>query len=388
MEQHKKPSFINVVIDGISGIFWPVVNLLIAAGIMKGLLALLTTLEFLSIESDTYLVLNAMADSLFYFLPIFLAFTSAKKFGANPYTAVLIAGMTLHPSLNTILEAGTTVYFLGIPLNGVMYHSTVIPILLATATLRYVERFLNKILPEMVKGFMTPLLSVFIVGFLTLSIFGSVGMVVGDVLAVGYEYIYGLSPLIAGLLLGAAIQPMSIGGLHWPLILIAMNNVIVGGSDTILALMSPPVFAQAGACLAVLLKSKSAALRTTCASAALSSLFGITEPATFGVNLPRKKPMAAVCIGGGIGGAIAGLSGAAATSFAFASIVALPVFLGPGFVLFVGSCAIGFAISFMLTLILKFEVDGDLQKDKDSTKSNTIQGENSQVQFSATPAQE
>lgn len=381
MKKEKYASFVNKIIDGISGIFWPVVNLLIAAGVMKGLLALLTTLSVLSVQSDTYLVLNAMADSLFYFLPIFLAFTSAKKFGANPYTAVLIAGMTLHPSLNTVLEAGTTVYFLGVPLNGVMYHSTVIPILLAVAMLHFVEKFLDKILPDMIKGFMTPLLSVFIVGFATLSVFGSVGMVVGDVLAVGYEYIYGLSPLVAGLLLGAAIQPMSIGGLHWPLILIAMNNIIVSGSDTILTLMSPPVFAQAGACLAVLLKSRSAALRTTCASAALSSLFGITEPATFGVNLPRKKPMAAVCIGGGIGGAIAGFSGASATSFAFASIVALPVFLGNGFVMFLASCAVGFAVSFVLTLLLKFEVDIDSKSDtvKNEPDKPSVKAELSQI---------
>ncbi len=372
MEKDKKKSIISVIIDGISGIFWPIVNLLIAAGIMKGLLALLTTLSVLSPESDTFLVLNAMADSLFYFLPIFLAFTSAKKFGANPYTAVLIAAMTLHPSLNTVLEAGTTVYFLGIPLNGVMYHSTVIPILLATASLHFVEKFLHRILPEMVRGFMTPLLSVLIVGFMTLSVFGSVGMVVGDVLAAGYEYIYGLSPLIAGLLLGAAIQLMAIGGLHWPLIVIAMNNIIVNGSDTILVLMSPPVFAQAGACMAVFLKSKSAPLRTTCISAALSSLFGITEPATFGVNLPRKKPMAAVCIGGGIGGAIAGFSGAAANSFAFASIVALPVFLGPGFTLFLISCAVGFVISFVLTLILKFEVDTTAENISTESQSKNV----------------
>ena len=171
---------INTIIDGIAGIFLPIVSLLSAAGILKGIIAVLIATDVLIKESDNYLVLNAMADSLFYFLPMLLAYASAKKFGANPFTAVVIAGIFLYPSLNHILESGQTVEFFHIPLKGVTYHSSVIPIILASALLTFVEKFLNKIFPDMVKGFLTPLLCIIFVGFVTLFLFGPIGMVIGD----------------------------------------------------------------------------------------------------------------------------------------------------------------------------------------------------------------
>ncbi len=353
----KKKSAVNVIIDGISGIFLPIVNLLSAAGILKGVLAVLSAAAVLSAESETYLVLNAMGDSLFYFLPMILAFTAARKFGSNPFTAVVIAGILLYPSLTTPLEAGETLRFLGFPLKGVTYHSSVIPMILAAGMLYFVERLLEHVLPDLVKDFLTPLLSILVVGFTTLFLFGPFGAMVGDVLAIGYGFVYGLSPAIAGFCLGAVIQPMVVFGFHWSFILIGMNNIMVSGQDTVLALMGPAVFAQSGAALAVMIKSKDKAFQTICASAALSALFGITEPAMFGVNLPRKKPMAAVCVGGGIGGILAGISGAKAMAFAFPSLAALPVFYGKGFGLYVVSCLIGFATSFAVTMSLKFTVD-------------------------------
>lgn len=201
--QHQK-SMINTIIDGIAGIFLPIVSLLSAAGILKGIIAVLIATDVLIKESDNYLVLNAMTDSLFYFLPMLLAYTSAKKFGANPFTAVVIAGIFLYPSLNHILESGQTVEFFHIPLKGVTYHSSVIPIILASALLTFVEKFLNKIFPDMVKGFLTPLLCIIFVGFVTLFLFGPIGMVIGDFLANIYEYIYKFSPIISGALLGTS----------------------------------------------------------------------------------------------------------------------------------------------------------------------------------------
>lgn len=354
--QHQK-SMINTIIDGIAGIFLPIVSLLSAAGILKGIIAVLIATDVLIKESDNYLVLNAMADSLFYFLPMLLAYTSAKKFGANPFTAVVIAGIFLYPSLNHILESGQTVEFFHIPLKGVTYHSSVIPIILASALLTFVEKFLNKIFPDMVKGFLTPLLCIIFVGFVTLFLFGPIGMVIGDFLANIYEYIYNFSPIISGALLGTVIQPMVIFGFHWSFILIGMNNIAVLGSDTVLVLMGPAVFAQAGAGFAVFLKSKDTKFKSICASSILSALFGITEPIMFGVNLPRKKPMIAVCIGGGIGGAIAGYSGAKAIAFAFPSLASLPVFYGDGFLLYILSDVIAAIIAFIIAYCLKFKVD-------------------------------
>ena len=194
----KEKTLVQVLIDGISAIFLPIVNLLSAAGILKGVLAILTATAVLSTKSETYIVLNAMGDSLFYFLPVMLAYTSANKFGVNLFTAVVISGILLYPDLTQLMEKGNTVHFLGLGLRGVTYHSSVIPIIMATGFLYLVEKALEKVIPELIKGFMIPLISIIVVGFVTLAVFGPIGAVIGDVLAAAYENVYGLSPLIAG----------------------------------------------------------------------------------------------------------------------------------------------------------------------------------------------
>ncbi len=352
----KKNAVIHVIIDGISGIFLPIIHLLSAAGILKGILAILIVTQILKDSSETYLVLNAMADSLFYFLPIILAFTSARKFGSNPFTAMVIGGILLYPTLTTLFETGTSISFAGIPMKAVIYHSSVIPIILAVGLLKYVEQFFYNIFPDMIKDFLTPLICIVLVGLVTLFVFGPMGTLIGDVLATGYEFMYSISPIIAGTILGAVLQPMVIFGFHWSFILIAINNIAVKGSDTILALIGPSVFAQAGAAIAVFFKSKDKNFQSICISSALSACFGITEPAMFGVNLPLKTPMGAVCIGGGVGGALAGFSGAQAMTFAFPSLVTLPIFLGEGFGLYVLSCLTGFVVAFLLTMFLRFDI--------------------------------
>lgn len=351
----EKKNILNRIIDGISGIFLPVVNVLSAAGILKGILVILTTTGVLGENGGTYMVLSAMSDALFYFLPLVLAYSSAEKFGANKYVAVVVAGVCMYPALNTILESGQTVYFLGIPLMGVTYHSSVLPVIMAVGLLYYVEKLLNRCIPEIIKGFMIPMISMVVVSFAMLLIFGPAGSIVGKGLAVGYEWLYGHSAILAGAVVGMLIQPMVIFGFHWSLFLVSMNNVAVKGRDTILALIVPAVFAQAGAALAVMVKSKDKSFRTTCASAALSAVLGITEPAMFGVNLPRKKPMAAVCIGGAVGGAIAGASGASAVSFVLPGAASMPVFIGAGFGMLIASCIIGMAAAFVLTLFMHRE---------------------------------
>lgn len=354
----QKPSVLSRVIDAVSAIFVPIINLLSAAGILKGVLAILVAADALSADSDTYLILNAMGSSVFYFLPVLLAYTSAEKFGANKFTSVVIAGVLLWPSLTTALEAGDVLSFLGLPIRGTTYNSSVIPIILAVGLQSFLERWLDRVLPGVLKGFLMPFISVVVVGFVTLFAFGPAGAIIGDALAVGYEAVFALSPLVAGLLLGGVFQLMVIFGLHWALMLIAMNNISVLGVDTITVLFAASIFAQAGAALAVMLKSRDPGFRTICASAVLSAIFGITEPALFGVNLPRKKPMVAVCAGGALGGAIAGVSGAQAHgAFVIPSVATLPVFFGEGFPLFVVGCAVGMVAAFAVTMALKFDVD-------------------------------
>lgn len=364
-----KRKIMDILIEGISDIILPVIHLLTASGIMKGILLILVALKILSDSSDTYLVLNAIADSAFYFLPMLLAVTAAKKFGASTFTAVTIAGVLLYPTLTEVLEAGKNLYFLGVPMKGVIYHSSVIPILLTVALLSFVEKIIDRHIPELLKSSLTPLFSILICSLVALLVFGPIGGLIGDGLAAVYESVYALSPVFAGVLLGAAVQPMVIFGFHWSLILIAMNNLAVNGYDSVLPLMGAGVFAQAGATLAVCVKSKRKEFRAVCVSSAVSALFGVTEPAMFGVNLPLKKPMAAVVICGAAGGALAGLSGAKAVAFGLPSLVTLPIFLGDGFIMLVCGCAFSMISAFILTYFMKF--DPDAQK-KDEKKKEVV----------------
>ena len=351
MKPNEKKNLLSKFITYISDMFMPLMNLLCAGGIMKGALLILTTSSILSASSETYLILNAISDSTFYFLPVLLAITSAKTFRANPFYSTVIALILLYPSLTIAFETGTTLHFFNLPIKAVTYHSSIIPIIMASALLAVMERFLERVLPELVKGFLTPILCLSTVSLITLFVFGPIGAIIGDALAAGYASLYSFSSAAAGVLLGALIQPMVIFGFQWGLILVAINNIGVTGHDSILPIMAPAVFAQAGGALAVMVKSKNNSFRSLCAPAILSALFGITEPVLFNINLPRKKPFFFGCIGGAVGGLLAGLSKIETPAFVFPSLITLPVYYGNHFMLYLTGCLSAFMIGFFLTIL-------------------------------------
>jgi PTS system beta-glucosides-specific IIC component len=350
-----RKNLVSAAIETLSGIFLPIVNLLSAAGILKGIVIALSTAGVLSPADTTYTFLYAMGDGLFYFLPVVLAATAAKKFGANVYTALVIGGILLYPSLTDLFEAGRTLSLAGVPLIPVRYPYSVIPIIFAAALQSFLEKGCGKVFPALVKEFLTPLFTTVITVSAVFFVLGPAGKLIGDALAAGYSAVYTMSRIAAGFFVGGLIQVMVIFGFHWGLIPIAMNNIAVNGSDTLLAFFAPPVFAQAGAAFGVFCKTKNRALKTSALSAVVSALFGITEPALFGVTMPLKKPFIAVCIAGALGGALAAYSRAAAMAFAFPSMLTMPVFIGNGFGLLLFSCLFSLLLAFILTLVFKFD---------------------------------
>ncbi|SNS15658.1 PTS system, beta-glucosides-specific IIC component [Anaerovirgula multivorans] len=357
MKHDEKKKLLSKLIAAISDMFMPLMNLMCAGGIMKGALLILTTTSFLSDSSETYLILNAISDSTFYFLPVLLAITSAKTFRANPFYSTVIALILLYPSLTKAFETGTTLHFFTLPIKAVTYHSSIFPIIAASALLAVTEHFLERILPELVRGFLTPLLSLSIVSLSTLFVFGPIGAIIGDALAAGYALLYSFSSAVAGILLGALIQPMVIFGFQWGLFLVAINNIGVTGHDSIVPIIAPAIFAQAGAALAVMVKSRNISFRSLCASAILSALFGITEPVLFNINLPRKKPFLFGCIGGAVGGLLAGLSKIETPTFVLPSLITLPIYYGDHFMLYLTGCLSGFMIGFVLTILIASDTD-------------------------------
>lgn len=344
----------NAVIDLLSSFFLPIINLLVSVGVLKGALTLLQVSGVVDADTTTYAILNGMADALFYFIPIFLAFTASKRFGVDTVTGMLIGCIILYPSITEIMAGSEPVYLFGLELQKATYSSSVIPILLAIYTASWVQKACYNVIPETFRGMFTPPITIVIVIPLTLGVFGPLGTLVGGWLATGYEFVYGLSPLVAGILIGAFQPFLVILGLHWALFTIAMNNVAVYGFDTIMALFGGAIFAQGGAALAVALKTKNKKFRSQAISASLTTLLGITEPAMYGVNLRLKKPMVCACVAGGLGSAVAGFFGCAGTAFALPALTTLPVFMSRAFIPFCISLAVAFGLAFIFTLMVPF----------------------------------
>lgn len=354
----KQAGRVNRFIELIARIFGPVIPVLTAAGVLKGLLVLATATGVLTAEQGTYRILYALADGFFYYLPVFLGFSGAKEFGANPFTGAFVALALLYPELVSAMAGNLPLHFWGIPVISVTYSSSILPIFMAVACLGKVEPWMEKRLPELIRGFGVPLCSGVVVYLATLLVFGPLGAVIGSGLAGIYQWAYHISPVGAGTVLAGVFQPFVICGFHWSIFPICIENIAAHGEDTLMAIISTGVYSQAGAVLAVMLRSKDAGQRTLCLSAGITALFGTTEPAIFGANLPLKKPFLAACIGAAAGGGIIGVSGATAKAFAFPNLVTLPVFMGNGFGLYLIGCGVSFVVAMGLTLVLLGRKEG------------------------------
>ncbi|MFK4300979.1 PTS system beta-glucosides-specific IIC component [Paenibacillus sp. RC254] len=341
---------VSQLMDFVSAVFTPFLGALAGAGILKGILALFTTMNWISIDSGAYKVWNAASDAIFYFLPIFLAFTAAKKLKVNQFVAVSLAGALIHPSLVEIVSNSQTIDFFGIPILPITYTSSVFPILLSIWGLSYLEPLLNKFFPESIRNMLTPLFSLVIMLPLTLAAIGPVGTKISDLFAMVLLAIYGFSPLLAGLVLGAFHQSIVIFGVHWALITLMINNVANQGYDQWLPIVCAAVLSQAGAALGVFLKTKDAKIKGLSGSAAITAIFGITEPAIYGVTLKLKRPFYCAMIAAGIGGAVIGSFEVHASTFTFPSLLAIPTYLGQGFI----GEVIGLIIAFFGAVILTY----------------------------------
>ncbi|AET58883.1 beta-glucosides PTS, EIIBCA [Paenibacillus terrae HPL-003] len=341
---------ISQLMDFVSAVFTPFLGALAGSGILKGILALVTTLHWLSTDSGAYKVWNAASDAIFYFLPIFLAFTAAKKLKVNQFVAVSLAGALIHPSLVEIVSNSQTIDFFGIPIVPITYTASVFPILLSIWGLSYLEPVLNRFFPESIRNMLTPLVSLVIMLPLTLALIGPLGTKISDLLAWVLLAIYGFSPLLAGLILGAFHQSIVMLGVHWALITLMINNVANQGYDQWLPIVCAAVLSQAGAALGVFLKTRDPKIKGLSGSAAISAIFGITEPAIYGVTLKLKRPFYCAMIAAGIGGAVIGSFEVHASTFTFPSLLAIPTYLGQGFL----GEVIGLIIAFFGAAILTF----------------------------------
>lgn len=350
----KKKSILGSALEIISSLFTPLIDVLIGAGILKGLLSIFTASGLLTDASGTYQILNAAADSLYYFLPVVLAITCAKRFKTNMFVSVTIAGALLYPNLTALYDAGKAVTFLTIPVQLTTFKSSVFPIIFAIILLSYVEKGLAKLLPEKIRSRIVPFFSLLIVVPVTITIFGPLGSMLSNSIAGLYMNLYGFNRVLAGGFIGAIAQVLVIFGIHWGLFPIIFSNIEKFGFDTILAVFGPSIIAQSGAAFGVWLKTKDKRLKQIASPAALMGFFGISEPAIYGITLKYRRAFAAAIIGGGVGGAIAGACGARAMAVAVAAVPTFPAYFGAGFTGFVIAYFGAFLISAVLTYLFGF----------------------------------
>ncbi|OMF40686.1 beta-glucoside-specific PTS transporter subunit IIABC [Paenibacillus peoriae] len=354
-ESSEKTNFLGKAVDIISSIFSPILGALAGAGLLKGLLALILSFQWINDKSGTYLILIAASDSVFYFLPVFLAITSSRKFKTNTFVSVAIAGALVYPAVIAAVSNPERLAFLGIPIILINYSSSVIPIILAVWVQSYVERWFNSFIHQSVKNIIVPMLSLLVVIPLTFLAFGPVGNLISQGLANGFTWVYNLSPLIAGAVAGAFWQVFVIFGVHWGFVPVMLSNIATLGYDTMLPMLTAAVLSQAGATLGVLLKSRNTQMKALAGSSTLAAIFGITEPTIYGITLKLKKPFIYACISGAIGGAIIASGGAHAQSFALPGLLALPTYFGPGFLWVVIGLLVAFVLAVVLVMILGFD---------------------------------
>lgn len=381
----EKISLFNMFIDTISGVFTPILGVLCATGMIKGFNALFLTMGWITKTSGTYSILQAIGDCLFYFFPVFLGYTASKKFKGSHFIGMAIGASLVYPTLSaltvgkplytlfagTILSSPVYVTFLGIPVILMTYSSSVIPIVLAAYVGAKIENGFKKIIPDVVKMFLVPFCTLLVIVPLTFIVIGPIATWAGKLLGAGTLAIYGLSPILAGIFIGGFWQVFVIFGLHWGLVPIAINNLAVLKYDPILASTIGASFAQIGVVLAILLKTKNVKLKSLCIPAFISGIFGVTEPAIYGITLPRKKPFIISCIVAAIGGGITGVMGTKLYIMGGLGIFAIPSFISPkgmdrGFNGAIISIIVSFVLGFLVMFFTGFKDEENKEENKET----------------------
>lgn len=350
----EKTSVLSKVFEIISGSFSPLIPAMAGSGMLKALLTVLTMLGWMSDTSDTYLILSAAGNAVFYFLPIFLGITLGMKLKANPYVAGVIGAALMEPNFTGLMDKGSDVSFLGIPVVMMNYSASVFPIFISISIYAVLDKLLKKIILKDLQLFLVPMIALMIMVPLSAMAFGPFGTTVGDWISSGVTWLIGVSGILSGIVLGGFMTFMVVFGLHWGFTPITIQNIGVGG-DPIEAMAAAAVFAQIGVAFGIFLKAKkNKTLRTLAGSTSLTGLLaGVTEPIVYGLILRYKRVIPIVVIAGAIGGAINGHFGVKMTAYVFHNIFAIPVYTPT--VVYVIAIACSFAVAAVLTVMFGYE---------------------------------
>ena len=341
--------------------FTPIIPLIAGCGMIKVLIAILLNTSLLSDKSSTYVILNILGDSVYYFLPIFVGYTSAKKMDTDPFLGMLLGAILLHPNFSALSAKGAQyTSFINIPVRLVSYSAQALPVILSVWLMKYVNKLTEKICPNLVKVFLRPMITILITAPIMLIVIGPLGTFAGDYFQVFCNLMNKWGWIAVGL--NAAIFPFLVfTGMHNALIPLMIQMFATQGFDAVLVPSGLVAnIAEGGAAFGVFLRSRDKKMKGTALSATISAIFGITEPTLYGVNLKLKRPFIAMLIGSLTGGCLAGLLSVTAFSFVSPSLISLPIFAGTtrsfiGAIITVIATFIGTAV---ITVIMGFDQSG------------------------------
>lgn len=386
-----KKRLLDRAIDVVSGIFQPILGIMAACGMLKGFNTLFEALGFYTETSGIYMVINAAGDALFNFLPLFLGYTAAKKFHLKPMLGLAVGAAMCYPSiqLGSLEAGGTALYtlfegtmfaspvyltFLGIPVIAANYTGTVIPVILAVWFASKCEKLFNRIVPDLVKFFFVPMLTLLVTLPVTLLLLGPAATFGSMLISEFTLAIRDFGPLVAGAVVGFTWQILVIFGLHWGFIPVYINNVMTLGYDNVMMPFFACTFATSAVVLAIFFKTRDKKLKEMAIPNFISGIFGVTEPAIYGILLPLKKPFVISCIAGGIGGAFYGHFNFRKFILGGMGIFELPNMMNPDgtmgniIVAFAG-IAISMAVGFVLTMMFYRDEKEKVQKLAEDTES-------------------
>lgn len=380
----EKGSIWNSILQGISKIFTPLVPAIAASGLIKGLLAIASRMGWVADTNSTYILLNTASNVIFYFMPVFLAYTTAKTMKCNKINAMVLGAFLCHPVIDALIQDVSNpstifglpvikkAFTIGESVKVFSYVESVIPIILTVIALSYLEKLLKKIIPDMLEIVLVPGLSLIIMLPVMLVVLGPVGIYVGYAIQWLYQTLYSFSPILGGTIVGGLWGVCVIFGAHRALLPIGLNDVALTGTNTLMCFAGSANFAQAGAALGIALKTKNKDMKQVAVAATIPAfLVGITEPAIYGCNLRLKKPMVCAVIAGAVGGAIMGIGHAVNTGFANNGILTIMTYYGEGtlfsqFMAYLIGIVVAFVGAAALTYIVGFE---DLSNDENEVQS-------------------
>ena len=388
----KKQNMFSEILDVISGIMSPVIPAIIGAAMMKVLLTVLPMIGILSDTSQTYQLLSVVGDGAFYFVPVLIAMSAAKKFRANPYYAVSIALILLHPNFSAMLEGvkegGETLKFFNvIPVSYALYAYSVIPIIMSVWILPHIEKFVDKITPTITKNFLKPMLVMLIIGPIVMVAIGPLGSILGNILSSAVYFIHDKLGFIAVGLVAAIFPFIVMTGMHHAFTPIKLGVLASTGFEGFICIAEfASNMAQGAAALAVSVKSKNKDVKQSAGSSAFSALVaGITEPALYGTTLRFKKPMMGACIGAGIGGLVGGFFQMKCYGVATPALVTIPQYIEQGnpksIIYVLITAAVTIVGSFAASYLIGF--DDPVEEDEENEEKLVIKSLNTGVKVAS-----